>query len=93
VGHLRSSINCKYPLIFERFADDNSIMFRWLQGLGASGVLAIGTVYGFELRPPEKWPAYSAVISLAVVIALAVAPVIGASLTDVGKWRWIFLIK
>lgn len=70
-----------------------SILLRWVQGLGASGVLSIGTVYGFELRPPEKWPAYSAVISLAMLISLAVAPLIGAALASSGQWRWIFLIK
>jgi MFS family permease len=69
------------------------IMFRWIQGFGASGVLAVGMVYGFEARPPQNWPAYSAVISLSVAISLAVAPVIGASLTKIGQWRWIFLIK
>ncbi|RDL39059.1 MFS general substrate transporter [Venustampulla echinocandica] len=69
------------------------IMFRWVQGLGASGVLSIGTLYGFELRPPGKWPAYSALISLAVSISLSIALVIGAALTQIGQWRWIFLIN
>jgi MFS family permease len=68
-------------------------MFRWIQGLSASGVLSIGTMYGFELRPPEKWPAYSALISLAVAISLAAAPAIGAALTAADQWRWIFLMK
>ncbi len=68
-------------------------MFRWIQGLGASGVLAIGTIYGYELRPPQAWAAFGAIISLAVAISLTVAPLIGAALSQVGHWRWIFLIK
>ncbi|KUJ07889.1 MFS general substrate transporter [Mollisia scopiformis] len=69
------------------------IMFRWVQGIGASGVLSIGTMYGFELLPMDKWPAYSALLSLSVAISLSIAPVIGAALTQLGQWRWVFLIN
>lgn len=68
-------------------------MFRWIQGVGASGIVAIAILYGFELRPPEKWAGYSAFITLAVAVSLAVAPVIGAAFTQVGQWRWCFLMK
>ncbi|RYO85439.1 hypothetical protein DL764_009175 [Monosporascus ibericus] len=61
--------------------------------VGAGGIVAIGILYGFELRPPEKWPGYSAFITLAVAVSLAIAPVIGAAFTDAGQWRWCFLMN
>ncbi|RYP47037.1 hypothetical protein DL768_006832 [Monosporascus sp. mg162] len=61
--------------------------------VGAGGVVAIGILYGFELRPPEKWPGYSAFITFAVAVSLAIAPVIGAAFTDAGQWRWCFLMN
>lgn len=68
-------------------------MFRWVQGIGGSGIIAIGTLYGYELRPRKNWPAYSAILSLAVAVSVCVAPVIGAGFTTAGQWRWIFLFK
>ncbi|KAI0120745.1 MFS general substrate transporter [Hypoxylon sp. NC0597] len=69
------------------------IMFRWIKGIGAGGIIAIGTLYGFELRPPDKWPGYSAFITTAIAMSLAIAPVIGAAFTQAGLWRWCFLMN
>ena len=68
-------------------------MFRWIKGLGAGGITAICVGYGFELRPPDKWAGYSAFLSLTAALALAISPLIGAAFTQVGAWRWCFLIK
>ncbi|KAF2752776.1 MFS general substrate transporter [Pseudovirgaria hyperparasitica] len=69
------------------------IMFRWITGIGASGVLSIASLYGFDLRPPEKWAQYSAAVISVVTISFAIAPVIGAALSNVGQWRWVFLLN
>ncbi|KAI1733353.1 MFS general substrate transporter [Xylaria scruposa] len=69
------------------------IMFRWLKGIGASGIVALGVLYGFELRPPEKWAGYSAIITLAIAISIAIAPIIGAAFVQAGQWRWCFLLN
>ncbi|KAF2469066.1 MFS multidrug transporter-like protein [Lindgomyces ingoldianus] len=69
------------------------IMFRWIKGIGASGITAIATLYGFELRPPDKWASYGAIISFTITISLAVAPIIGAAFAQIGQWRWAFLMN
>ncbi|KAF2791121.1 MFS general substrate transporter [Melanomma pulvis-pyrius CBS 109.77] len=69
------------------------IMFRWIKGIGAGGITAIATLYGFELRPPHKWASYGAIISFTITISLAVAPIIGAVFAQIGQWRWAFLIN
>ncbi|KAH8885981.1 MFS general substrate transporter [Thozetella sp. PMI_491] len=69
------------------------IMFRWIKGIGAGGIVAICIGYGFELRPPEKWPSYSAFLTLTAAISLAIAPLIGAGLAQSGQWRWCFLLN
>ncbi|PVH95529.1 MFS general substrate transporter [Periconia macrospinosa] len=69
------------------------IMFRWIKGIGASGIVVISSLYGFDLRPPEKWASYGAVISFSITISLAIAPIIGAAFAQVGEWRWVFLLN
>lgn len=68
-------------------------MFRWIKGISAGGITTICIGYGFELRPPEKWPNHSALLMLAAAISLAMAPLIGAAITQAGEWRWCFLLK
>ncbi|KAJ3579323.1 hypothetical protein NPX13_g1242 [Xylaria arbuscula] len=69
------------------------IMFRWVKGLGAGGVVAICIGYGFELRPPEKWPVHSSILTIAAAIAVAISPLIGAAFAVKRQWRWCFLLS
>ncbi|KAK8023701.1 MFS general substrate transporter [Apiospora rasikravindrae] len=69
------------------------IMFRWIKGLGAGGISAICIGYGFELRPPSKWPVHSALLMMAASVSMSISPLIGAAFTQVGQWRWCFLMK
>ena len=69
------------------------IMFRWLQGIGGCGILALGQLIFFELVPPEKYPPYIALVTVVVALSLVVGPIIGGGITDHGNWRWVFLIK
>ncbi|KAH8702536.1 major facilitator superfamily domain-containing protein [Talaromyces proteolyticus] len=69
------------------------IMFRWIQGIGSGGIVAICIGYGFELRPPEKWPSYSAFLTLTAAISVAISPLIGSAFTQAGAWRWCFLMN
>ena len=72
---------------------ESSIMFRWCQGLGGSGIYAIGTLIFFELVPPKKYPDYTALVTASIALSLVLAPLIGGAITQHGQWRWIFLLK
>ncbi|KAI1804893.1 MFS general substrate transporter [Daldinia bambusicola] len=69
------------------------IMFRWLQGIGGCGVLALGQLVFFELVPPEKYTAYTALITSVIASSLVTGPLIGGGITLHGEWRWVFLIN
>ncbi|KAG4222540.1 hypothetical protein PC116_g28986 [Phytophthora cactorum] len=68
-------------------------MFRWLQGIGGCGVLALGQLIFFELVPPEKYTAYTALITSVIASSLVTGPLIGGGITLRGEWQWVFLIK
>ncbi|OTB15832.1 hypothetical protein K445DRAFT_300593 [Daldinia sp. EC12] len=69
------------------------IMFRWLQGIGGCGVLALGQLIFFELVPPEKYTAYTALITSVIASSLVTGPLIGGGITLRGEWQWVFLIN
>ncbi|KAI0128108.1 major facilitator superfamily domain-containing protein [Hypoxylon sp. NC0597] len=69
------------------------IVFRSLQGVGASGIYAMVTVIQPELVPPEKWGNYIAVISLVSVLSSVLGPILGGAINDHSSWRWIFLLN
>ena len=68
-------------------------MFRWIKGIGAGGIISLCYGYGFELRPPEKWPSYSAVLTFTGAVAVCAAPLIGSGFSGTGAWRWCFLLQ
>jgi MFS family permease len=70
----------------------NSIMFRWLQGIGAAGVFSLTLVF-FELIPPEKYALSTSVTNMVVSLSFLTGPLVGGAITLKGTWRWIFLIK
>ncbi|KAI1410315.1 drug resistance transporter EmrB/QacA subfamily [Hypoxylon sp. FL1857] len=69
------------------------IVFRSLQGVGASGIYAMVTVIQPELVPPEKWGNYIAVISLVSVLSSVLGPILGGAINDHSSWRWVFLLN
>ncbi|KAK7186533.1 hypothetical protein DPSP01_002037 [Paraphaeosphaeria sporulosa] len=68
------------------------IMFRWLQGIGASGVFSLTLVF-FELIPPEKYAISTSVTNMVVSLSFLTGPLVGGAVTLTGKWRWIFLMN
>ncbi|KAI0888580.1 drug resistance transporter EmrB/QacA subfamily [Annulohypoxylon maeteangense] len=69
------------------------IVFRSLQGVGASGIYAMVTVIQPELVPPEKWGNYIAVVSLVSVLSSVLGPILGGAINDHSSWRWVFLLN
>lgn len=69
------------------------IVFRSLQGVGASGIYAMVTVIQPELVPPEKWGNYIAVVSLVSVLSSVLGPILGGVINDHSSWRWVFLLN
>ncbi|GAW24967.1 hypothetical protein ANO14919_145640 [Xylariales sp. No.14919] len=70
------------------------IMLRWLQGVGGCGILALGQLIFFELVPPEKYTAYTALVTSVIASSLVTGPLIGGGITlDQEQWKWIFLLN
>jgi MFS family permease len=68
-------------------------MFRWLQGIGGCGILALSQLVFVELVPPAKYPKYIGIVSIAMTAPLVAGPLVGGSISLSGDWRWIFLLK
>ncbi|KAI1087573.1 drug resistance transporter EmrB/QacA subfamily [Rostrohypoxylon terebratum] len=71
----------------------DTIAFRSLQGVGASGIYAMVTVIQPELVPPERWGNYIAVVSLVSVLSSVLGPILGGAINDHSSWRWVFLLN
>ncbi|KAH9908369.1 drug resistance transporter EmrB/QacA subfamily [Xylariomycetidae sp. FL2044] len=69
------------------------IVFRSLQGMGASGIYSLVTVMQPELVPPARWGNFIAVVSLTYVLSSVLGPVLGGAINDHGSWRWVFLLN
>lgn len=68
-------------------------MFRWLQGIGGCGILALSQLVFVELVPPAKYAKYIGIVSIAMTAPLVLGPLVGGGISLSGDWRWIFLIK
>ena len=70
-----------------------SVMFRWVLGLGGSGIYSIATLLFFELVPPQKYADYTSLVSAAIALSLICGPLLGGAINATSNWRWIFLLK
>ncbi|KAF2248085.1 MFS general substrate transporter [Trematosphaeria pertusa] len=69
------------------------IMFRWLQGVGGCGIMALGQLVFIELVPPSKYPLYIGIVTAVLSSSLVCGPLIGGGITMHGHWRWVFLVN
>ncbi len=69
------------------------ITFRFLQGIGGGMMTPVGTAMLSREFPGEERARASAIISIPVVLAPTVGPVIGGYLTEYVSWRWIFYVN
>lgn len=68
-------------------------MFRWVLGLGGSGIYSIATLLFFELVPPPKYADYTALVAAVIALSLISGPLLGGVINAHSNWRWVFLLK
>ncbi|KAL8364857.1 hypothetical protein RB595_003908 [Gaeumannomyces hyphopodioides] len=69
------------------------IINRSFQGIGASGMYAMGSVIVPEMVPPEKWGNYISIMPLVVVLSSVLGPILGGFINDHSSWRWVFFLN
>jgi EmrB/QacA subfamily drug resistance transporter len=69
------------------------IAFRILQGVGGGMLTPVGTAMLYRAFPPAERARASAVLTIPIVIAPALGPVLGGFIVDNFSWRWIFYIN
>jgi EmrB/QacA subfamily drug resistance transporter len=69
------------------------VAFRFAQGVGGGMMTPVGTAMLSREFPGAERAKASAIISIPVVLAPTLGPVIGGYLTEYVSWRWIFYIN
>ncbi len=69
------------------------IVFRFVQGLGASMMVAATPIMIVRLLPPGKKAAGMATMTMVSGISLAIGPSVGGLIADALSWHWVFLIN
>jgi EmrB/QacA subfamily drug resistance transporter len=72
---------------------DTLVIFRILQGLGGGMVAPIGFAFTFRLSPPSKVGTVMSIMSIPILLAPALGPVLSGWLVDYISWHWIFFIN
>lgn len=72
---------------------DTLVIFRILQGLGGGMVAPIGFAFTFRLSPPGKVGTVMSIMSIPILLAPALGPVLSGWLVDYVSWHWIFFIN
>lgn len=66
---------------------------RFLQGFGGAGVMALGVALLRSVVPPQQLGVAIGWNALAVALASAAGPTIGALILSAAGWRWLFAIN
>ncbi|CAG7971391.1 unnamed protein product [Penicillium salamii] len=69
------------------------IIFRAFQGIGGAGAYALTILCVYEIAPKAKLPIYSALMSVCLVLASLLGPIIGGAFAQNDAWRWTFFIN
>ncbi len=69
------------------------ILFRVLQGIGASGLIANGMALITRFTTQKKRGLAIGLNSLIIAIAISLGPILGGALTTFLRWGWIFMIN
>lgn len=66
------------------------IVLRTFQGVGASGLYALGILVMIEISTPKMLPFVGGLVGGMVALSSVLGPLIGGLLTRYTSWRWIF---
>ena len=69
------------------------IFWRVLQGVGGGALLSTAQATLLEIFPPSQQGLVQSLFGLGVVVAPAVAPMLGGWLTDNYSWPWVFFVN
>lgn len=69
------------------------ILFRAIQGLGASAMMPVSFAVVADLYPPHERGKSQGIIGAAFGIASFIGPLVGGWITDHTSWRWAFLVN
>lgn len=68
------------------------IAMRALQGIGAGGLMALGTVLIADILSPRERGKYMGLMGAVMGVAMIGGPLLGGALTDSVGWRWNFFV-
>jgi EmrB/QacA subfamily drug resistance transporter len=68
------------------------ISMRALQGIGAGGLTALGTVLIADILSPRERGRYMGLMGAVMGVAMIGGPLLGGALTDSIGWRWNFFV-
>src|SRR5512141_1919156 len=69
------------------------VAFRFAQGVGGGMMTPVGAAMLAREFPGAERAKASAILSIPVVLAPSVGPILGGYLTEYVSWRWIFYIN
>ena len=69
------------------------VFWRVLQGVGGGALLSTAQATLLEIFPAEQQGMVQSIFGLGVVVAPAVAPMLGGWLTDNYSWPWVFFVN
>jgi EmrB/QacA subfamily drug resistance transporter len=68
-------------------------IFRAIQGIGGGALMPIAFTIVFDIFPPEKRGKMTGLLGAVFGIASVLGPLLGASITDMISWHWVFYIN
>jgi MFS transporter, DHA2 family, multidrug resistance protein len=69
------------------------VLFRALQGIGASFLGSMAQTIMYDLNPPSKQARAMSIWGMVVIIGPITGPFLGGFLTENWNWRWVFYIN
>ncbi|KAJ7806153.1 major facilitator superfamily domain-containing protein [Mycena olivaceomarginata] len=66
---------------------------RVVQGIGGAGILSVSTIIISDVVPLSDRGVFNGLLQLTWCLASGLGPVVGGTLAQNGKWRWIFYLN